>query len=118
MVLVVFEPVSPVGIIDFRCASNHLIVSVHRVPHMQGVGCADDLLYFKCPTTKQMRCPVNAYQIFTMPPTPAPYQIASLFSTRRTAGKGIGEPNRRAAPCFGIDNAMTIPYKMNPLHVR
>jgi hypothetical protein len=28
---------------------------------MQGVGRADDLLYFKCPTTKQMRCPVNAY---------------------------------------------------------
>jgi hypothetical protein len=27
---------------------------------MQGVGCADDLLYFKCPTTKQMPCPVNA----------------------------------------------------------
>ena len=29
---------------------------------MQGVGCADVLLYFKCPTTKQMRCPVNAYK--------------------------------------------------------
>ena len=28
---------------------------------MQGVGCADVLLYFKCPTTKQMRCPVNTY---------------------------------------------------------
>jgi hypothetical protein len=28
---------------------------------MQGVGCADDLLYFKRPTTQQMRCPVNAY---------------------------------------------------------
>ena len=28
---------------------------------MQGVGRADVLLYFKCPTTKQMRCPVNAY---------------------------------------------------------
>ncbi len=44
-----------------RCASNHLIVSVYRVPQMQGVGRADVLLYFKCPTTKQMRCPVNAY---------------------------------------------------------
>ena len=29
---------------------------------MQDVGCADDLLYFKCPTTKQMPCPVNAYE--------------------------------------------------------
>jgi hypothetical protein len=28
---------------------------------MQGLGLADDLLYFKCPTTKQMWCPVNAY---------------------------------------------------------
>jgi AmmeMemoRadiSam system protein B len=34
---------------------------------MQGVGRADDLLYFKCPTTKQMRCPVNAYQISDSP---------------------------------------------------
>jgi hypothetical protein len=44
-----------------RCASNHLLVSVYRVPQMQGVGRADVLLYFNCPTTKQMRCPVNAY---------------------------------------------------------
>ena len=29
---------------------------------MQGVGHADVLLYFKYPTTKQMRCPVNAYK--------------------------------------------------------
>jgi hypothetical protein len=29
---------------------------------MQGVGRADVLLYFKRPTTKQMRCPVNAYR--------------------------------------------------------
>jgi hypothetical protein len=29
---------------------------------MQGVGRADVLLSFKCPKTKQMRCPVNAYQ--------------------------------------------------------
>jgi hypothetical protein len=29
---------------------------------MQGVGCADVLVYFKCPTAKQMRCPVNAYE--------------------------------------------------------
>jgi len=28
---------------------------------MQGVGRADVLLYFKRPTTQQMRCPVNAY---------------------------------------------------------
>jgi hypothetical protein len=33
---------------------------------MQGVGRADVLLYFKCPTTKQMRCPVNAYKIRTI----------------------------------------------------
>jgi hypothetical protein len=32
------------------------------VLQMQGVGRADVLLYFKCPTTKQMRCPVNAYR--------------------------------------------------------
>ena len=31
---------------------------------MQGVGRADVLLYFKCPTTKQIRCPVNAYVSF------------------------------------------------------
>ena len=35
---------------------------------MQGVGCADVLLYFKCPTTNQMRCPVNAYIPFTRGP--------------------------------------------------
>jgi len=40
------------------------MVSVYRVPQMQGVGCADVLLYFKCPTTMQMRCPVNAYEDF------------------------------------------------------
>jgi hypothetical protein len=28
---------------------------------MQGVERADVLLYFKRPTTQQMRCPVNAY---------------------------------------------------------
>ena len=28
---------------------------------MQGVGRADILLYFKRPTTQQIRCPVNAY---------------------------------------------------------
>ncbi len=28
---------------------------------MQGAGHADVLLYFKCPVTKQMRYPVNAY---------------------------------------------------------
>ena len=31
------------------------IVSAYRVPQMLGVGRADDLSYFKCPTTKQMR---------------------------------------------------------------
>jgi hypothetical protein len=31
---------------------------------MQGVGCTDVLLYFKCPTTKQMRCPVNVYKAY------------------------------------------------------
>ena len=31
-----------------RCASNHLIVSVYKVPQMQGVGRAGVLLYFKC----------------------------------------------------------------------
>jgi hypothetical protein len=36
-----------------------------RVPQMQGVGRADGLLYFKCPATKQMRCPVNAYLTFS-----------------------------------------------------
>ena len=45
-----------------RCASNHLIVSGYKVPQVQGVGRADVLLYFKCPATKQMRCPVNAYK--------------------------------------------------------
>jgi len=29
---------------------------------MQVVGYANDLLYFKRPTTKQMRCLVNAYE--------------------------------------------------------
>jgi hypothetical protein len=43
------------------------IFSVYRVPQMQGVGRADVLLYFKCPTTKQMRCPVNAYDFFVNP---------------------------------------------------
>jgi len=30
---------------------------------MQGVGRVDVLLYFKCSTTKRVRCPVNAYAI-------------------------------------------------------
>ena len=46
------------------CETMTLIVSVYRVPQMQGVGCADVLLYFKGPTTKQMRFPVNAYPTF------------------------------------------------------
>jgi len=44
-----------------RCNSSNQKVSVCSVPQVQGVGRADVLLYFKCPTTKQMRCPVNAY---------------------------------------------------------
>jgi hypothetical protein len=39
-----------------------LIISVYRFQQMQGGGRADDLLYFKCPTTKQMRCLVRAYK--------------------------------------------------------
>ena len=39
----------------------NLIISVYRVPQMQGVECTDDLLYFKCLITKQMRCPMNPY---------------------------------------------------------
>jgi hypothetical protein len=46
-----------------RCTLNHLMVSVYWVPQMQGVGRADDLLYFKSPTTTQMRCPANAYEL-------------------------------------------------------
>jgi hypothetical protein len=34
---------------------------------MQGVGHADVLLYFKCPTTKQMRCPLKAYENLRKP---------------------------------------------------
>ena len=40
---------------------KHLFVSAYRVQQMQSVGHADDLLYFKCPTKKQMRCPANTY---------------------------------------------------------
>jgi hypothetical protein len=29
---------------------------------MQGAGYADELAYFKCPRTKQMRCPASAYK--------------------------------------------------------
>ena len=35
-----------------RCASNNLIVSVYRVPQMQGVGCADVLLVLQVPDNK------------------------------------------------------------------
>ena len=31
---------------------------------MRGIRRADVLLYFKCPTTKEIRCPVNAYHVF------------------------------------------------------
>jgi hypothetical protein len=37
------------------------MITVYRVSQKQGVGRTDDLLYFKCLTTKQMWCPVNAY---------------------------------------------------------
>jgi len=44
-----------------------LIVSVYKVPQMRGTGRADVLLFFKCPTTKQMWCPVTAYEfLFTV----------------------------------------------------
>ena len=64
---------------------RHLIVSVYRVPQMQGVGRADVLLYFKCPTTKQMRCPVNAYRNFT----PASGQTGRGQSQLRCDRSGI-----------------------------
>ena len=38
------------------------MMSVYRVPQMQGVGPADDLLEFKRPATKPRRCHVNAYE--------------------------------------------------------
>ena len=50
---------------------------------MQGVGCADVLLYFKCPTTKQMRCPVNAY-VFSVP-----IDLPGLNAAKRTRGGRI-----------------------------
>jgi len=31
---------------------------------MQGGGHADVLMYFKCPPTQQVQCPVNAYCVF------------------------------------------------------
>ena len=59
---------------------------------MQGVGCADVLLYFKCPTTKQMRCPVNAYRLnplfpnhFEQPQDSQPEQ--SNMDKHRVAGR-------------------------------
>jgi hypothetical protein len=40
---------------------------------MQGVGCADALMYFKCPTTKQMLCrAVNAFGFFILGQQPQP----------------------------------------------
>jgi hypothetical protein len=58
-----------------------LILSVYRVPQMQGVGHAEALLYFKCPTTKQMRCPVNAYE----KSSPAASDMTSSFHLDQTA---------------------------------
>jgi hypothetical protein len=47
---------------------------------MQGVGYADDLLYFKCPTTKQMRCTVNAYLEFDgVMPRSGPHETESAM---------------------------------------
>jgi hypothetical protein len=42
-----------------------------------------DLLYFKCPTTKQMRCPVNAY-VFSVP-----IDLPGLNAAKRTRGGRI-----------------------------
>ncbi len=53
-----------------------MIVSVYRVPQMQGVGRADVLLYFKCPPTKQMRCAVNAYDKMNKVPFKTPNNTA------------------------------------------
>jgi hypothetical protein len=50
-----------------RWASNYVNVRVYRVPQMQGVGHADVTLWFKCPTTKQMRCPLKAYENLRKP---------------------------------------------------
>ena len=58
-------------VFKFRYASNQMFVSVYRVPQMQGVGHADVLSYFKCPTTKQMRCAVNAYHFCYVIPNPS-----------------------------------------------
>ena len=44
-----------------RSQSICRIVSVYRVLQMQGGGHADVLMYFKCPPTQQVQCPVNAY---------------------------------------------------------
>jgi hypothetical protein len=57
---------------------------------MQGVGRADVLLYFKCPTTKQMQCPVNVYRISVQPQAsvvlqPRPF-ISFFFIEMRHAG--------------------------------
>ena len=69
-----------------RWASNHVIVSIYRVPprwnrlhisrgrQMQGVGSADVLLYFKYPPTKQMWCLVNAYLLTRWRITISPWQ--------------------------------------------
>ena len=45
-----------------RFTASHRTVSVYRVLQMRGDGYADVLHVFR-PTTKQMRCPVNAYEI-------------------------------------------------------
>ena len=50
---------------------------------MRGVGRADVPLYFKFPTTKQMRCPVNAY-VFSVPIDPF-----TLDAAERTPGNRI-----------------------------
>ena len=69
-----------------RCASNHLIISVYRVPprlnrlrisrgrQVQGVGRAGVHSYFKCPTARQMRSSGN---------TDRNFNLASLINSHR-----------------------------------
>ena len=93
---------------NVRCASSHIVVSIYRVTQMQGVGRADVLLYFKCPTTKQMRCPVNAYHVFnTLSDIIIRYQT-SPFSPAAKIRLQVG--NR-----FNILSTLTLP-RSQPSH--
>jgi hypothetical protein len=51
---------------------------------MQDVGRADVLLYFKCPTTKKMRCHVNAYKKTSS--TDAIFSFPALEKTHGVSG--------------------------------